>query len=131
MSVTAVDPAPAGGVLSRWRNHPKFELWLAFWTMIVFYNFFFILFFAYTRVQPPPEPAWAIPRVLDWFASHRFNLLSGFAIVFLVTGLTACDPPFTPPGPDPEPPHPNLDQFAAHPDTVPPPPPPSFGTRNN
>ena len=57
--------------------------------------------------------------------------LSALTLPLLVTGLTACDPPFTPPGPDPEPPHPNLDQFAAHPDTVPPPPPPSFGTRNN
>ena len=88
MSSAATDPAPIAGALNRWRQHPKFELWLAFWTMIVFYNFFFILFFAYARVQPPPDPAWAIPRVVEWFTSHRFNLLLGFAIVFLVTGLT-------------------------------------------
>ena len=74
--------------MRRWLDHPKRELWLAWWTMVIFYNFFFLVFFFITRVQPPPDPAWDIPRVLEWFTSHRFGLLLGFSIVFAITGLT-------------------------------------------
>lgn len=80
--------APVSGVLDRWRNHPKLELWLAWWTMIVFYNFFFIIFFGVTRIQPPPDPAWEIPRVVEWFATHQNGLLVGFGITFVIAGLT-------------------------------------------
>lgn len=74
--------------IREWRHHPKIELWLAWGTMVVFYNFFFLVFFFITRVQPPPDPAWDIPRVLEWFATHRHGLLLGFSIVFAITGLT-------------------------------------------
>ena len=59
------------------------------------------------------------------------SLLSFLALPLLLTGLTACDPPLVPPGMEPDPPHPHLDQYAANPDTLPPPPPPPIvGQRN-
>lgn len=95
MSIAPADalPDPAAcssgpGLLSRWRNNPKFELWLAWWTMIVFYNFFFVIFFGVTRIQPPPSPAWDLPRVVEWFAAHQYGLLIGFSITFVIAGLT-------------------------------------------
>lgn len=86
-SATTKDAA-APGLLRRWRAHPKFELWLAWWTMVVFYNFFFLIFFGVTRIQPPPDPAWDLPLIVQWFATHRFGLLIGFSVIFAITGMT-------------------------------------------
>lgn len=70
------------------RHNPKRELWLAWWTLIVFYNFFFLVFFVLTRTQPPPDPAWDAERIVRWFRDNHFGLLAGFAIMFLITGMT-------------------------------------------
>ncbi len=70
------------------RHNPKRELWLAWWTLVVFYNFFFLVFFVVTRTQPPPNPAWDTPRVVQWFRDNHFGLLAGFAIMFVITGMT-------------------------------------------
>ena len=74
--------------MSRARHNPKRELWLAWWTLVVFYNFFFPVFFVVTRVQPPPSPAWDIARQVQWFRAHHFGILVGFAVVFLIAGMT-------------------------------------------
>jgi hypothetical protein len=91
-AVTPLEP-PSGSPLHRiaWhcRHNPKRELWLAWWTMVVFYQLFFLVFFAITRVQPPPNPGWDPPRVAQWFHDHHYGLLIGFGIIFVVTGLTA------------------------------------------
>jgi hypothetical protein len=68
---------------------PKRELWLAWWTVIAFYQLFFIVFFVLTRTQPPPNPAWEVPRVVQWFNHNHYGLLIGFGIMFLITGMTA------------------------------------------
>jgi len=84
---------PAGAPLQRFawhcRHNPKRELWLAWWTMVVFYQLFFIVFFVITRTQPPPEPGWDTPGVVRWFNGHRDGLLIGFAIMFVITGMTS------------------------------------------
>ena len=41
-----------------WRHNPKLELWIAWWTMVVFYQLFGLLFFIVTKTQPPPKPWW-------------------------------------------------------------------------
>lgn len=75
------------GLFARWRNSPKRELWLAWWTMVIFYNFFFVLFFGVTRIQPPPDPAWELPQIVEWFTTHQYGLLLGFGIVFVISAL--------------------------------------------
>lgn len=89
--VGASEP-PGGSRLRRiaWhlRHNPKRELWLAWWTLVVFYNFFGLVFFVLTRVQPPPNPAWDTPRVVRWFSDNHFGILVGFAIMFVITGMT-------------------------------------------
>jgi hypothetical protein len=72
-----------------WRHDPKIELWIAWWTMVVFYNLFGLLFFVVTRTQPPPKPWWEPERVVQWFGDHHDRLLVGFAFVFLIAGMTA------------------------------------------
>ena len=83
-------PGDHGCVESRWhlRYNPKRELWLAWWTLVVFYNFFGLVFFVLTRAQPPPNPAWDTPRVVQWFHDNHFGILVGFAIMFVITGMT-------------------------------------------
>ncbi len=90
---TAPSPgAPTGPLRHRvaWhcRHNPKRELWLAWWTLVVFYNFFGLAFFVLTRSQPPPNPAWDAARIVQWFHHNHFGILLGFAIMFVVTGMT-------------------------------------------
>ncbi|HZQ30399.1 MAG TPA: hypothetical protein VFB19_01535 [Mycobacterium sp.] len=65
------------------------ELWFAWWTTVVFYQLFGVVFFVLTRTQPPPDPGWDASRVAQWFHDHHFGLLFGFGIMFLITGMTA------------------------------------------
>lgn len=85
--------APAGSFLARiaWqcRHDEKRELWIGWWTLVVFYNLYGLLFFVITRTQPPPEPSLAPADVVQWFADRRHGLLYGYALVFIVGGATA------------------------------------------
>lgn len=72
-----------------WRDNPKRELWFAWWTTVVFYQIFGLVFFVLTRTQPPPPPSWDAARITQWFNDNHHGLLIGFAIMFLVTGMTA------------------------------------------
>jgi hypothetical protein len=67
----------------------KRELWLAWWTMVVFYQIFGLVFFVLTRTQPPPGPGWDATRITQWFSDNRLGLLAGFGIMFVITGMTA------------------------------------------
>lgn len=71
------------------RHDPKRELWIAWWTMFVFYNLFGVLFFVVTRTMPPGQPYWETERVIAWFDERRQGMLVGFAIVFIIAGMTA------------------------------------------
>lgn len=80
---TEVAPTSRAGKLIRdCRNNPKLELWLAWYTTIIFYNIFAIVFFIMTRTQPPPKPWWDLPRIVQWFTDNELGLLSGFSIIF-------------------------------------------------
>ena len=70
-------------------SDPKRELWLAWWTMVVFYQLFFLVFFVITRTQPPPNPDLTSRRSVAWFGARRDGLLVGFAIMFVITGMTS------------------------------------------
>jgi hypothetical protein len=73
----------------RWRHDPKLELWLAWVTIIVFYNIFGIVFFGMTRTQPPPPPWWDHARIAQWFSDHHYGLLIGFGIIFVMGAFAA------------------------------------------
>ncbi|ORB45923.1 hypothetical protein [Mycobacterium persicum] len=68
--------------------NPKRELRLAWWTLVVFYNLFVLVFFVLTRTQPPPDPSWDTPIIVRWFQDNHFGLVIGFAIMFVITGMT-------------------------------------------
>jgi hypothetical protein len=84
--------AAVGSTLQRFiwhcRNNPKRELWFAWWATVVFYNFFTISFFVLSRTQPPANPALDPPEAAQWFTDNHYGILVGFAIMFLVTGMT-------------------------------------------
>jgi hypothetical protein len=84
---------PAGSAISRFawqcRNNPKRELWFAWWATVVFYNFFTVSFFVLSRTQPPANPALDAQGAAQWFEKNQYGILVGFAIMFLVTGMTA------------------------------------------
>ena len=73
----------------RRRGDPKRELWFAWWTTVMFYQVFGLVFFVITRAQPPPPPGWNAVRIVQWFNDNHTGLLVGFALMFLVTGMVA------------------------------------------
>jgi hypothetical protein len=93
-ATTGSDPDPPSGSLFRrlswhWHHDPKWELWFAWWSMAIFYQLYGLLFFVVTRIQPPPEPSWEIPRVVQWFGDNHLGILVGFGVVFVITGMIA------------------------------------------
>jgi len=64
------------------KNNPKVELWFAWYTTVIFYNIFGVVFFIMTRTQPPPKPWWDLPRIVQWFGDNELGLLWGFGIIF-------------------------------------------------
>ena len=93
MTGATTEPARAGSPLTRiaWhcRNNPKRELWFAWYTTVIFYNIFFIVFFPVTHAQPPPHPYWSDALVANWFGHNHNGLLIGFGIIFTIAGATA------------------------------------------
>jgi hypothetical protein len=84
---------PSGSLLRKiawhWRHDEKCELWIGWWTLVVFYNLYGLLFFVITRTQPPPQPSLTHSEIVQWFDDRRQGLLYGYAIVFIVGGATA------------------------------------------
>jgi hypothetical protein len=93
-SRTANAPEALSGSLLRkiawhWRYDEKRELWIGWWTLVVFYNLYGLLFFVITRTQPPPQPSLTHSEIVQWFDDRHHGLLYGYAIVFIVGGATA------------------------------------------
>ena len=88
-----VPEAPRGSPLRKiawhWGHDEKLELWIGWWTLVVFYNLYGLLFFVITRTQPPPQPSLDPSEIVQWFDARRHGLLYGYAIVFIVGGATA------------------------------------------
>jgi len=76
-------------VSPRRRGDPKRELWFAWWTTVMFYQVFGLVFFVITRAQPPPPPGWNAVRIAQWFNDNHTGLLVGFAIMFLIGAMAA------------------------------------------
>jgi hypothetical protein len=70
-----------------WRYNPKRELWLAWWTMVIFYQTYSLVMFVVNRTQPPPEPGWDLAGQVRWFDSRHWGLLIGIAVVCAVLGM--------------------------------------------
>jgi hypothetical protein len=81
--------SPLRKIAWHWRHDEKLELWLGWWTLVVFYNLYGLLFFVITRTQPPPRPSLDPAEIVQWFADRRAGLLYGYAVVFIVGGATA------------------------------------------
>lgn len=88
-AVVAATPTtkPVGKLRHNWRHNPKVELWLAWYTILIFYNILFVVFFIVTRTQPPPKAWWGLPRIVEWFADNRIGLLAGFGIFSFMGAL--------------------------------------------
>ena len=71
------------------RSDPKRELWLAWYATVAFYSLYAVVFFVVTRTQPPGKPWYGPVEVAAWFAGHHRGLLVGFALIFVLGGLSA------------------------------------------
>lgn len=85
----SADASAVGRFVWHCRHNPKRELWFAWWTMVAFYNLFAIVFFVVTRTQPPPSPGREAAGAARWFDDNHAGLLVGFALMFLLAGMTA------------------------------------------
>jgi hypothetical protein len=88
-----VPEPPSGSRLRKiawhWRHDEKRELWIGWWTLVVFYNLYGLLFFVIARTQPPPPPSLTPSEIVQWFGDRHHGLIYGYAIVFIVGGATA------------------------------------------
>lgn len=89
----AAPEAPSGSLIRKiawhWRYDEKRELWIGWWTLVIFYNLYGLLFFVIARTQPPPKPSLDPSEIVQWFDERHYGLLYGYAIVFIVGGATA------------------------------------------
>jgi hypothetical protein len=89
----AVSGVPSRSLIRKiawhWRYDEKRELWIGWWTLVVFYNLYGLLFFVIARTQPPPKPSLGPAEIVQWFADRRYGLLYGYAFVSIVGGATA------------------------------------------
>lgn len=72
-----------------WVRDPKRELWLAWYATVGFYSLYTVVFFVITRTQPPGKPWYSPVHVTEWFAGRHDGLLVGFALIFVLGGLSA------------------------------------------
>ena len=49
------------------RHNPKRELWFAWWTLVVFYNLYSVVFFVVTTYPATAEPCLDTRQVVRWF----------------------------------------------------------------
>src|SRR5258707_1393615 len=70
------------------RQGPKRELWLAWSTLVVFYNLFFPMVFVVAQVQPPPAPAWDLATQVHYFHERHLGIPIGLGFIFAITGMT-------------------------------------------
>lgn len=66
----------------------KVDQWICWWTSVVFYTLFGVIFFALTRVMPPPRPALTTDQIVHFFAVHRLTIQIGFGILMVVIGFS-------------------------------------------
>jgi hypothetical protein len=89
----AVPTVPSRSLIRKiawhWRYDEKRELWIGWWTLVVFYNLYGLLFFVIARTQPPPTPSLDPSEIVQWFDDRRYGLLYGYAFVSIVGGATA------------------------------------------
>jgi hypothetical protein len=69
-------------------DDPKRELWLAWYATVGFYSLYTVVFFIVTRTQPPGKPWYDAHQVVGWFAGRHEGLLIGFALIFVLGGLS-------------------------------------------
>jgi hypothetical protein len=71
-----------------WIDDPKRELWLMWYLTVGFYSLYTVVFFVITRTQPPGKPWYDPNQVVGWFADRHTGLLVGFALIFVLGGLS-------------------------------------------
>jgi hypothetical protein len=63
------------------------DLWICWWTVPVFYGVFGLIFFALTRVMPPPKPDLSTEQIVAFFAEHGLTIQLGFGLLMIVIGF--------------------------------------------
>ncbi len=76
-SVDSGLPTPAG----------KRDIWLAFWSVPVFYTAFGIIYVGLGRVMPPPRPDVTTDQMAHFFHAHATTIQIGFGILILIIGI--------------------------------------------
>lgn len=68
---------------------PKRELWLAWYVTVAFYGMYSVIFFGFSRTQPPGRP-WLDPEsTVAWFDDRGTALVFGFGVIFVLGGFSA------------------------------------------
>lgn len=75
----------ASGKRRGWRQHPKLDQWLCFWSVPFFFNLFGLVFVPLSWMMPPRSPANPLAQIIEFMQSQ--NLLIACVILTLSFGL--------------------------------------------
>ena len=65
----------------------KLDLWIAYWTIPVYYVIFGIIFVPLAHVMPPPKPGLSTAQMVDFVESHSPTIKIGFGLLLVVVGF--------------------------------------------
>ena len=78
-------PAPAADLRSE-RPMSKTDQWICWWSILIFFNLFGLIFVLLTRVMPPPRPDKSPEQVVAFFDAHSLTIKIGFGLLMVVVG---------------------------------------------
>ncbi len=89
-SVSAQVLSPtAPAELDRYRPRSKIDQWICWWSVVIFFNLFGLIFVVLTRVMPPPSPHLTTAQIVRFFHVHSLTIKIGFALLMIVVGFAS------------------------------------------
>ena len=81
-------PDVAGGDPHGYRRESKVDQWICWWSIVIFYNLFGLIFVALTRVMPPPR---LIPRLVfvPIVLTTLNQVIQLYGLKYITAGLAA------------------------------------------
>jgi hypothetical protein len=89
--VVSTPPTPGAGPDDYQDHRPKSKTdqWICWWSILIFYNLFGLIFVVLTRVMPPPSPHLSTEQIVHFFQVHSLTIKIGFGLLMVVIGFSS------------------------------------------
>jgi len=79
-------PIPAdflGKLVWHFKNNPKADLWIAWWSIPIAYNIMGILYFTFTHMMPPPDATKSQAEIVEFLTNFGTEIRIGFGVMLV------------------------------------------------